>query len=138
MIVSSDDVIESILSNSRTIAVVGHSDKPQRTSYQIAKYLHRVRYTVFPVNPTVETIDGRRSYKRLADIDEAIDIVNVFRRSEHLAAVVREVAKLEAPPMVVWAQLGVESEAAAKIAEEADIALIMDRCIKVEHARLLR
>jgi len=131
--ITSDDEIKQLLADAQTVAVVGHSDKPNRTSYQIAAYLRRAGYTVYPVNPTVTTIDGERSYAGLADLPVTPDIVNVFRRAEHLAGVVQDAKAINAP--LVWGQLGVMSDAAAAAAH--DIALVMDRCIKVEHLRLL-
>src|SRR5512147_1469340 len=97
-----DTALRDLLASARVIAVVGHSDKPHRTSYQIAQYLRRAGYTVYAVNPEVETIDGEPSYASLHDVPEAIDIVNVFRRSEFLAGVVDEAAAVGAK--AVWAQ----------------------------------
>lgn len=133
----SDNNLRQILQNAHTIAVVGHSDKPYRTSYQIAQYLRQAGYTVLPVNPAVAEIDGEKSYASLKDIDAntKIDIVNVFRRSEYLADVVENAIAVGAK--VVWAQLGVVDDQAARRAEEAGLTIIMDECIKVEHRRLL-
>lgn len=131
-----DPTLREILQGAQTIAVVGHSDKPHRTSYQIAQYLRRAGYTVYPVNPTVDEIDGEKSYPTVADIPAEIDIVNVFRRSEHLAGVVEDAIAAEAE--IVWAQLGIADNAAAQTAEKAGLTMVMDSCIKVEHARLVR
>lgn len=125
--------MQDMLANARVIAVVGHSDQPHRTSYQIAQYLRQVGYTVYAVNPTVATIDGERSYASLAEVPQSIDIVNVFRRSEHLVEVVREAIAVGAKG--VWAQLGVIDKAAVEIATAAGIRLVMDECIKVRHAQ---
>ena len=129
-----DDKMREILSEAKTIAVVGHSDKPHRTSYQIAQYLRQAGYDVYPVNPTVDEIDGETSYATLADVPVDIDIVNVFRRSEHLADVVDDA--IEVGAKAIWAQLGVEDEAAQTTAIEAGIHMTSNRCIKVEHRRL--
>ena len=129
-----DDKMHEILSEAKTIAVVGHSDKPHRTSYQIAQYLRQAGYDVYPVNPTVDEIDGETSYATLADVPVDIDIVNVFRRSEHLADVVDDA--IEVGAKAIWAQLGVEDEAAQTTAIEAGIHIASNRCIKVEHRRL--
>jgi len=83
-------ILKQMLTDAKTIAVVGHSDKPTRTSYMIAAYLRRVGYTVYAVNPTVDMIDGEPSYASLNDVPAQIDIVNVFRRSEHLPGVVED------------------------------------------------
>jgi predicted CoA-binding protein len=130
----SDKAMRDVLTNAKVIAVVGHSDQPQRTSYQIAQYLRRAGYTVYPVNPTVSTIDGQQSYASLADVPEPIDIVNVFRRSEYLPEVVDEAIRVGAK--AVWAQLGVVDDAACQKALAAGLDMAMDVCIKVEHIRL--
>lgn len=127
-------MLKEILKNSKTIAVVGHSDKPERTSYKVAQYLRRAGYKVYPVNPAVKTIDGQPCFASVKDIPDNIDIVNVFRQSEHLEGVVDDA--IAAKAKVVWAQLGVTSEAAAKKASDANIPIIMDRCIKIEHRAL--
>jgi uncharacterized protein len=131
---TNDTRMREVLTNARVIAVVGHSEKPQRTSYRIAQYLRAAGYTVYPVNPTVTTIDGEKSYASLADVPEHIDIVNVFRRSEHVAAVVEEAIAVGAD--TVWTQLGILDEAARDNALAAGLDVAMDKCIKVEHARL--
>jgi predicted CoA-binding protein len=130
-----DKALQDLLETAHVIAVVGHSDKPYRTSYQIADYLRRVGYKVYPVNPEAAEINGERCYPSLKDVPEPIDIVDVFRRSEYLAGVVEEAAAVGAK--AVWAQLGVMSDEAARIAEAAGLPLVMDACIKVEHRRLV-
>lgn len=135
MPINDNSGLRELLENARVIAVVGHSDKPHRTSYQIAQYLRSAGYTVYPVNPMVDQIDGQPAYASLADVPEAIDIVDVFRRSEFLEGVVQQAA--EAGAKAIWAQLGVQDERAAKQAEEAGLPIVMDRCIKVDHSRLL-
>ncbi|HEX2907531.1 MAG TPA: CoA-binding protein [Phototrophicaceae bacterium] len=136
MIISDNDAAKrDLLQAARVIAVVGHSDNPERTSYQIAQYLRRAGYTVYPVNPLVQEIDGQKSYASLAEVPEPIDIVDVFRRSENLPEIVTEAIAVGAK--AVWAQLGVADEAAAAQASAAGVAVVMDQCIKIEHARLL-
>ncbi|MBK8139038.1 MAG: CoA-binding protein [Chloroflexi bacterium] len=129
-----DQQMHDLLSAARTIAVVGHSDDPSRTSYQIASFLRRAGYVVFAVNPTIAEAAGRPVYATLADIPVHVDIVNVFRRSEYLPDVAREAAAIGAK--AVWAQLGVEHRDAVDIAQAANMALVMDKCIKVEYMRL--
>jgi len=131
-----DAWMRDILKAATVIAVVGHSDKPYRTSYQIAQYLRDVGYTVYPVNPTVHSINGEKCYPSLSHIPGKIDIVDVFRRSEHLQGVVRDA--IEVGAKAVWSQLGVVDPRAAQSAENAGLDMVMDRCIKVEHARLVR
>ncbi|HEY9876962.1 MAG TPA: CoA-binding protein [Leptolyngbyaceae cyanobacterium] len=130
----SDETLRQLLTNTRTIAVVGHSDRPDRVSYRIAQYLRQAGYHVFPVNPTVASIDGERCYATLADLPEAVDMVNVFRRSEFLPAVVEEA--IEANARAVWAQLGISHPDAAAKAQAVGVPLVMDACIKIEHHRL--
>lgn len=129
------DDLREILRSARVIAVVGHSDKPERPSYQIAAMLRREGYRVYPVNPTVTDIGGQPCYPNLAAVPEPIDIVDVFRRSEYLEGVVDEAIAVGAK--VVWAQLGVADEEAARKGEAAGLKVVMDRCIKVEYHRLL-
>lgn len=135
IMLNQDSAVRDLLQKARVIAVVGHSDKPYRTSYQIAQYLRRAGYTVYPVNPEVTEIDGQPCYASLKDVPETIDIVNVFRRSEYLAGVVDEAAAVHAKS--VWAQLGVASDEAEQKADAAHLPIVMDACIKVEHRRLL-
>lgn len=130
-----NEQLRNLLQNARTIAVVGHSAQPGRTSYQIAQYLRHVGYQVYPVNPTVESIEGERSYASVLDIPVPIDIVNVFRRSEYLVGIVD--AAIAARAKSVWAQLGVIDEVAALRAQEAGLPIVMDKCIKVVYSQLL-
>ncbi len=123
----------AILADAKVIAVVGYSDNPGRTSYQIGQFLKDVGYTVYPVNPTVDSIDGEVCYPSLAEVPEPIDIVNVFRRSEYLGDVVDEAIKVGAK--AVWAQLGVVNDSAAAQGEAAGLTVIMDTCIKVSYLR---
>ena len=135
MQINDDGKLSEMLSNSKVVAVVGHSDKPYRTSYQIAQYLRNAGYTVYPVNPMVDQIDGEKSYASLAEIPVPIDIVDVFRRSEHLHSVVDEAAKVGAK--AVWGQQGVYDTEAANLAEQETLDIVMDRCIKIDHRRLV-
>jgi uncharacterized protein len=131
---TNDETMREMLTQARVIAVVGHSDKPDRTSYQIAQFLRQVGYTVYPVNPNVTEIDGQPSYPTLQAVPEPIDIVNVFRRSEYLLAVVEEAIAVNAK--TVWAQLGVSDQQAAQRALESGLKLVMNACIKIEYRRL--
>jgi uncharacterized protein len=129
-----DNAMRDVLARAKVIAVVGHSDKPERTSYQIAQFLRSVGYTVYPVNPTVKEIDGQLSYSSLQEIPEAVDIVNIFRRSEYLGEIVDEAIAINAK--TVWAQLGISNQQAAQKALDAGLNIVMDACIKVEYLRL--
>ena len=129
-----DNVMRDVLTNAKVIAVVGHSDKPERTSYRIAQFLQEIGYNVYPVNPLVNEIDGQPSYSSLKDVPEPVDIVNVFRRSEYLSAIVDEAIAVNA--RTVWAQLGVYDQQSAQKALDAGLNIVMDACIKVEYLRL--
>ncbi len=125
--------IKSILEKTTNIAVVGLSDKPDRTSHMVAAAMQDRGYRIIPVNPTgADTILGEKRYNSLAEVPDAIDIVNVFRRSEFCAEVAEEAVKAGAK--VLWLQQGIESEEAADIAAAGGLQVIMDRCIKVEDA----
>lgn len=129
-----DNVLRTVLMEARVIAVVGHSDKRDRTSYQIAQFLKNAGYIVYPVNPMVSEIDGQPCYASLQEVPEPVNIVNVFRRSEYLVDVVKEAIATHAK--TIWAQLGVSDPTAANLALEAGLNVVMDACIKVEYLRL--
>ena len=129
-----DRTLRQILARPKIIAVVGHSDKPDRPSYQIARFLQSVGYKVYPVNPVVQEIDGQPCYASLAEVPEPIDIVNVFRRSQYLAEVVDEAIAVQAK--TIWAQTGVADAAAGQRAIAAGLNAVMNACIKVEYLRL--
>ncbi|UFJ39645.1 CoA-binding protein [Brevibacillus humidisoli] len=133
----SDDARREILQNAKTIAVVGCSNKPERTSYMIAEALQQAGYRVIPVNPTIagETVLGEEVVGSLADIHEPVDIVNVFRRSEQVMPVAEDAVKIK--PKVLWMQQGIVNEEAAQLAKQNGIEVVMDRCIKVDHAILV-
>ena len=124
--------IGEVLKKSKTIAVVGLSDKPERTSYMVSKAMQDAGYRIIPVNPTVDEVLGEKAVSSLKDIKEHVDIVNVFRRSEFLMDVAKEFVEIDAD--IFWAQLGVQDEDTYKLLKEKDYTVIMDRCIKVEHA----
>ena len=130
----SDPQIRHILETAVTVAIVGLSDKPDRDSYRVAEYLQDHGYQIVPVNPTVESVLGQKSYTRVADIPGQIDIVDVFRKPDAVPPVVAEA--IEARARVVWLQAGVVNQEAAETAEAAGLQVVMDRCIKMEHQRL--
>lgn len=131
---NTDQELRKLLTEAKTIAVVGHSDKPYRTSYGIGNFLRNAGYRVYPVNPTISEVDGQSVYPTLASLPEPIDIVNVFRRAEYLPGVVDEAIAIKAK--AIWGQLGVYDEDAARAAEAAGLQVVMDRCIMVDHGRL--
>jgi uncharacterized protein len=130
-----DDELIEILRPPKTVAVVGISDKTDRDSFQVARYLLDQGYRVFPVNPLLETVLGLRCFPSLRAIPERIEIVDVFRRSEAVPEVVDDAIAVGAK--IVWMQLGVVHEESAKRAEEAGLKVVMDRCMKRDHGRLL-
>ncbi len=132
----SNQTIATLLQNAKTIAVVGLSDNPERTSYQISKAMQDAGYKIIPVNPMVEEALGEKSYTSLTEIEESIDIINVFRRSEFLPDIAKEA--LQTNSNIFWAQQGVMNEEAYNLLKENDFTVIMDLCIKVAHAVLTR
>jgi len=119
-----------------TIAVVGCSSTPGKAAHRIPRYMREHGYTVYPVNPYADEIFGEEPYDSLSEVPDGIDIVNVFRPSEEVAGIVDQV--LERPDAgVVWTQLGIRDEEAAARAEAAGREVVQDRCLKVEHQRLL-
>ena len=125
---------EEILRTAQTIAVVGASPDPSRTSHRVMRYLQRVGYRCIPVNPNAGEVLGERSYPSLADLSEPVDLVDVFRRAEYCADVAREAAAIGAPAL--WLQLGLRSAEARDVAEEAGMEYVEDACTAVVHRRL--
>ncbi|MGM0750860.1 MAG: CoA-binding protein [Bacillota bacterium] len=124
--------IGNILKQSKRIAVIGLSDNPTRTSYMVSKAMQDQGYDIIPVNPTIESALGVKAVSNLKEIEGPIDIVNVFRRSEFLPEIAKEFDEIDSN--VFWAQLGVMNEEAYRFLKERGYTVIMDRCIKVEHA----
>jgi predicted CoA-binding protein len=122
---------KEILAQAKRIAVVGLSDRPERTSYQVSKYMQEQGYEIIPVNPAIESSLGQKAYASLLDVPGPIDIVNVFRRSEHTVEVAEQAVQAKAK--VLWLQLGIQHDESKRIAEEGGLTVIMDRCIMVEH-----
>ena len=133
---TSDAEIRRILGETRTIALVGASPKPERDSHEVMAFLQHQGYRVIPVNPVCagDTILGERVRASLAEIDEPIDLVDVFRNSEAAGPVTDEA--IAAKARAVWMQLGVVNEPAAERARKAGLAVVMDRCPKIEIPRL--
>ena len=129
-----DDIttLRRILTENRVIAVVGLSAKRHRPSYSVAQYLLEHGYRVIPVNPSYQEVLGQKCYPSLRDIPEKIDIVDCFRRSAEIVPIAEEAIAVGAK--VLWMQIGVINEAAAKKARKAGLDVVMDRCIKIEYA----
>jgi len=131
-----NEKIRELLSNAKTIAVVGCSPKPDRTSYRITSFLIEQGYQVIPVHPQADTILGQKTYASLADIPVPVDIVNVFRKSESTPPIAAAAASISAKSL--WLQQGIFNKEAAKIATDADLICVMDMCIAIMHRMLLR
>ncbi|MEV4758501.1 CoA-binding protein [Micromonospora sp. NPDC049559] len=125
--------IQRVLHTARTIAIVGLSNNELRASYFVGYYLKRHGYRVIPVNPRETTILGETSYPSLGDVPVPVDLVNVFRAPSALPAIAREATAIGAGTL--WCQFGVINAEGGRIAEEGGLTVIMDRCIKIEHAR---
>lgn len=128
-------VIERLVHESRTVAVVGLSASPGRPSFGIARYLVSAGLTVFPVNPALTSWQGLTAYSSLADVPEHIDIVDVFRRPEHVPGIAKEAVDVGAGAL--WLQLGVISPEGAAIAADGGLDVVMDRCLAVEHREVV-
>jgi predicted CoA-binding protein len=136
---ASDETLRTLLLRARTIAIVGLSADPARPSHGVAAYLQAQGYRVLPVNPTVPEVLGQRSLARLEDIDEPVDIVNVFRRSADVLPFAQSTLALADRLRMgaFWQQLGVSNLAADALVRAAGLVSVMDRCIKIDHARLV-
>mgnify|MGYP003817143181 CR=1 FL=1 len=130
----SQETIQNVLREKKRIAVVGLSNNPERTSYEVSKAMQDAGYDIIPVNPTIDESLGVKAVSSLKEIDGHVDIVNVFRQSHYLPDIAKEAVDIGAD--VLWAQLGVYNEEAAEYAKNHGMTVIMDRCIKLEHAKL--
>jgi uncharacterized protein len=130
--------LRGLLEHARTIAVIGASPEPWRPSFGIMRYLQRAGYRVVPVNPTAlgQSVHGEPFYGTLQEVPEPIDLVNVFRRPEAVGEAVDQAIAVGAPAL--WMQLGIRNDEACARAEAAGIEVVMNRCISVEHSRLMR
>ncbi len=129
--------LQRILRETRTVAVVGVSDKPMRPSYGVYTYLASTGdYQLYPVNPMIAEINGQTVYPSLADLPVVPDMVDVFRRLDELPAVLAETLALHPRPKTLWLQQGLWHEQVAREATAAGLQVVMDRCLKVDHARL--
>lgn len=131
-----NEEIQSILQSAKTIAVVGLSKNEERTSHQVSKAMQESGYKIIPVNPTVDEVLGEKSYDSLTEVEEKIDIINIFRRPQFLPDLAKEAAQTDC--RVFWAQQGIVNEEAYKYLKERDFTVIMDLCIKVVHSILVK
>lgn len=141
----SSEQIKEILQKTKTIAVVGLSNDPEKTSFKVSAFLKQQGYRIVPVNPFVDKVLGEKSYKSLLDIpmeiQRTLDVVDIFRKAQDVPPIVEQAIKLKAAvgrPFVVWMQLGIVNEAAAEAARKAGLVVVMDRCLMIEHHRLIQ
>ncbi len=132
-----------VMRKHRVIAVVGASKNPEKEAFAVPEYLREHGYTIIPINPTADTVNGLKSYPSLAELPEElamrVEVVDVFRPSEELpqvAAQVVEMKKRTGKPVVFWAQLGLENEEAKKALSAANVGYVMDKCMRIEHGRM--
>jgi len=133
-----DATLREILTTSPVIAVLGVHHEPEKAAYYVPEYLHDEGYRIIGVNPTFteQTLFGERVRATLAEITEAVDIVDVFRRPEQIPLHVEDILAMQPRPKVVWFQLGIKNEDAAKILEAAGITVVQNRCTLADHQRL--
>jgi len=128
---ASSEEIDWILSNYKVVAIVGVSDKPERDSYVVAKYLHENGYKIIPVNPNISSLFGLKAYPNLTAVPENVEIVDIFRKPEVVPDIVKEAIAKGAK--VIWMQKGIVNNAAAEEARKHGLKVVMDRCMMVEH-----
>jgi uncharacterized protein len=134
-IITTDRGLRELLSSAHIIAVVGLSDRPSRDSYRVSRYMQQQGYTIIPVNPGITEALGEQAFPDLKSIPEPVDIVNIFRRPEFVPDIVDAAIAIKAK--AVWMQLGVAHPEAAQRASDGGLQVVMDRCILIEHGRLM-
>jgi len=132
----SDDELRALLSSARSIAVVGIKDHESEDAYRVPRYLQQQGYRIVPVNPKLRRVLGERCYASLSEVEQPVDLVDLFRAPDHVPAHVDEILAMSPRPAGVWMQLGIVHGAAAARLRTAGIAVVQDRCIMVEHRRL--
>jgi len=132
-----DDQLRELLVSVRTVAVVGIKAGDRDDAYRIPRYMQAHGYRIIPVNPKLERVLGQPALPSVAEIREPVDLVNLFRDSRHIPGHVDEILALSTLPRAVWMQLGIRHDAAARRLAEAGVAVVQDRCLMVEHERLL-
>lgn len=144
MSLATEGLVRSILEKHKTVAVVGLSREPSKDSYQVAQYLKLKGYRIVPINPFADEILEERCYSSLLEmpetLQEAVEIVDIFRPTEDVPLIVDQAIQLRGKvgnPQVIWMQLGIAHEVAARKAKEAGFLVVMDRCMKIEYAKLL-
>ena len=133
----SDENLKALLESARTVAVVGIKDRETEDAFRIPQYLQRAGYRIVPVNPKLKTVLHEPCKASLALVDRPVDIVNLFRASEHVPAHVDEILAMKPLPRAVWMQLGIHHGPSAQRLRDAGIEVVQDRCIMVDHRRLI-
>jgi predicted CoA-binding protein len=134
---NSDDELRDLLRSTRTIAVVGIKDDESEDAFRVPAYMQEHGYRIVPVNPKLRRVLGERAHRSLADVDVPVDLVNLFRAPDHIPAHADEILGMQPRPKAVWMQLGIVHGPSAARLRSAGIAVVQDRCIMVEHRRLL-
>jgi predicted CoA-binding protein len=134
---NASETIARLLRSTKTIAVVGIKDHPSEDAFRVPEYMQQAGYRILPVNPKHTFVLNEPCRANLCEVDQDVDIVNLFRASEHIAAHVDEILALDPAPKAVWMQLGIHHGPSAQRLREAGIDVIQDRCIMVDHRRLL-
>ena len=134
---ASDEALADLLRKTKTIAVVGIKDRPEEDAHRIPLYMQRAGYRILPVNPKIDRALEAPCAADLSGVEEPVDIVNLFRASDHVIGHVDEILALEPRPQAVWMQLGIHNGEAAQRLRDAGIFVIQDRCIMVDHRRLI-
>jgi len=135
MVVTEPEELKGILKSAKVVAVVGCSRDPEKDAHSVPAFLQQRGYRIIPVNPFADEILEEKAYKLISDVKEKVDIVEVFRPSEDVLEVVKEAIKIK--PKVIWMQLGIINEEAAKLAEKNGIKVVMDHCMRIECKKLL-
>ena len=135
--VESDENLKALLESARTVAVVGIKDRESEDAFRIPQYLQKAGYRIVPVNPKLESVLHEPCKPSLKQVDRAIDIVNLFRASEHVPAHVDEILAMKPLPRAVWMQLGIHHGPSAQRLRDAGIEVVQDLCMMVDHRRLL-
>ncbi|MFK7896501.1 MAG: CoA-binding protein [Myxococcota bacterium] len=133
----SDDSLKGLFESSRAIAVIGIKERETEDAFRVPAYMQAAGYKIVPVNPKLESVLGEPCHKSITEVGQAVEIVNLFRASEHVPDHVDEILALSPRPKAVWMQLGIHHGPSAQRLREAGIDVIQDRCIMVDHRRLL-
>jgi predicted CoA-binding protein len=136
MPLETDEEIRALLSDARSVAVLGIKDDPAEDAHRVPAYLQSRGLRILPVNPKLTRVLGEDAVASLAELRETPDVVNVFRAPQHLQGHLPEILALDPPPRCVWLQLGIRDDELARRLEEAGISVVQDRCLMVEYARL--